>query len=194
MRRSRSGRRIRRERAAEARARAGSRPRARSSAAAASRQRLAAYEPQVDLYVAPVLGIEVPPVDCDELDIRIPGDRIPAAVQRARLGGDRDRRPPADRTARRGRPRSRARLGSRRSVTSVCLGTGHGSARHVPSPNQRYGTVTNVPQDMARRQTRVTEVRRTFHTRARGDGLLRADVGDVARGRQRHVDRRPNSE
>jgi len=31
-----------------------------------------AYRPEVDLYVSPVLGIEVPPVDCDELDIRIP--------------------------------------------------------------------------------------------------------------------------
>ena len=29
-------------------------------------------EPEVDLYVAPVLGVELPPVDCDELDIRIP--------------------------------------------------------------------------------------------------------------------------
>jgi aspartyl-tRNA(Asn)/glutamyl-tRNA(Gln) amidotransferase subunit A len=28
--------------------------------------------PEVDLYVAPVLGVEVPPVDCDELEIRIP--------------------------------------------------------------------------------------------------------------------------
>jgi aspartyl-tRNA(Asn)/glutamyl-tRNA(Gln) amidotransferase subunit A len=30
------------------------------------------YEPPVDLYVAPALGIDVPPVDCDELDVRIP--------------------------------------------------------------------------------------------------------------------------
>ena len=29
------------------------------------------YRPDVDLYVAPVLGVEVPAVDCDELDIRI---------------------------------------------------------------------------------------------------------------------------
>ena len=28
--------------------------------------------PTVDLYVAPVLGVEVPPVDCDELEVRIP--------------------------------------------------------------------------------------------------------------------------
>ena len=30
-----------------------------------------AYEPEVDLYVAPVIGVEVPPVDCEELDVRI---------------------------------------------------------------------------------------------------------------------------
>jgi aspartyl-tRNA(Asn)/glutamyl-tRNA(Gln) amidotransferase subunit A len=30
------------------------------------------YRPEVDLYVSPVLGVDVPPVDCDELDIRIP--------------------------------------------------------------------------------------------------------------------------
>jgi aspartyl-tRNA(Asn)/glutamyl-tRNA(Gln) amidotransferase subunit A len=30
------------------------------------------YEPDVDLYVAPVLGIEPPAEDCDELDVRIP--------------------------------------------------------------------------------------------------------------------------
>jgi hypothetical protein len=30
------------------------------------------YEPDVDLFVAPVLGIDVPPEDCDELDVRIP--------------------------------------------------------------------------------------------------------------------------
>lgn len=29
------------------------------------------FEPEVDLYVAPVLGVEIPPVDCDELDVRI---------------------------------------------------------------------------------------------------------------------------
>ena len=28
--------------------------------------------PPVDLYVAPVLGVELPPVDCDELEVRIP--------------------------------------------------------------------------------------------------------------------------
>jgi aspartyl-tRNA(Asn)/glutamyl-tRNA(Gln) amidotransferase subunit A len=30
------------------------------------------YEPEVDLFVAPVLGIDLPPEDCDELDVRIP--------------------------------------------------------------------------------------------------------------------------
>src|SRR5207244_12330943 len=30
------------------------------------------YQPPVDLYVAPVVGGELPPVDCDELDVRIP--------------------------------------------------------------------------------------------------------------------------
>jgi Asp-tRNA(Asn)/Glu-tRNA(Gln) amidotransferase A subunit family amidase len=30
------------------------------------------YEPEVDLYVAPTLGIEPPPDDCVELDVRIP--------------------------------------------------------------------------------------------------------------------------
>jgi aspartyl-tRNA(Asn)/glutamyl-tRNA(Gln) amidotransferase subunit A len=30
------------------------------------------YEPDVDLYLSPVLGIELPPEDCDELTVRIP--------------------------------------------------------------------------------------------------------------------------
>jgi aspartyl-tRNA(Asn)/glutamyl-tRNA(Gln) amidotransferase subunit A len=30
------------------------------------------YRPPVDLYVAPVLGVELPPVDCAELEVRIP--------------------------------------------------------------------------------------------------------------------------
>ncbi len=30
------------------------------------------YEPDVDLFVAPTLGIELPPDDCDELEVRIP--------------------------------------------------------------------------------------------------------------------------
>jgi Asp-tRNA(Asn)/Glu-tRNA(Gln) amidotransferase A subunit family amidase len=30
------------------------------------------YRPPVDLYVAPVLGVDLPPVDCDELEVRIP--------------------------------------------------------------------------------------------------------------------------
>jgi aspartyl-tRNA(Asn)/glutamyl-tRNA(Gln) amidotransferase subunit A len=30
------------------------------------------YRPPVDLYVTPVLGVELPPVDCEELDVRLP--------------------------------------------------------------------------------------------------------------------------
>jgi aspartyl-tRNA(Asn)/glutamyl-tRNA(Gln) amidotransferase subunit A len=30
------------------------------------------YRPDVDLYVAPVVGVELPPEDCDELEVRIP--------------------------------------------------------------------------------------------------------------------------
>jgi aspartyl-tRNA(Asn)/glutamyl-tRNA(Gln) amidotransferase subunit A len=30
------------------------------------------FRPEVDLYVAPTLGVEIPPEDCDELDVRIP--------------------------------------------------------------------------------------------------------------------------
>jgi aspartyl-tRNA(Asn)/glutamyl-tRNA(Gln) amidotransferase subunit A len=30
------------------------------------------YSPPVDVYVAPVLGVDLPPVDCDELAVRIP--------------------------------------------------------------------------------------------------------------------------
>jgi Asp-tRNA(Asn)/Glu-tRNA(Gln) amidotransferase A subunit family amidase len=40
--------------------------------ARAAVRRWRAYIPPVDLYVSPVLGVEVPPVDCDELDVRIP--------------------------------------------------------------------------------------------------------------------------
>ena len=29
------------------------------------------YRPDVDLYVAPTIGVEVPPVDCDELEVRL---------------------------------------------------------------------------------------------------------------------------
>ncbi len=31
-----------------------------------------AYRPDVDLYVTPTIGVDVPPVDCDELDVRLP--------------------------------------------------------------------------------------------------------------------------
>jgi len=41
-------------------------------AAQAAVRRWRRYRPQVDLYVAPVLGTELPPVDCDELEVRIP--------------------------------------------------------------------------------------------------------------------------
>jgi aspartyl-tRNA(Asn)/glutamyl-tRNA(Gln) amidotransferase subunit A len=30
------------------------------------------YTPEVDLYVAPAIGVEIPPEDCDELEVRIP--------------------------------------------------------------------------------------------------------------------------
>ena len=46
--------------------------RRRSQRAAAAVRAWRTYRPEVDLYVAPVLGVDVPPVDCDELDIRIP--------------------------------------------------------------------------------------------------------------------------
>jgi aspartyl-tRNA(Asn)/glutamyl-tRNA(Gln) amidotransferase subunit A len=37
-----------------------------------SERRWREYRPDVDLYVAPTLGVEIPPEDCDELEIRIP--------------------------------------------------------------------------------------------------------------------------
>ena len=65
-------RRVRRQRARQARARADDRAR-RGRARARGRPRAGAtYRPPVDLYVAPVLGVELPPVDCDELEVRIP--------------------------------------------------------------------------------------------------------------------------
>jgi aspartyl-tRNA(Asn)/glutamyl-tRNA(Gln) amidotransferase subunit A len=30
------------------------------------------YRPEVDIYVAPVIGVEIPPEDCEELEVRIP--------------------------------------------------------------------------------------------------------------------------
>jgi Asp-tRNA(Asn)/Glu-tRNA(Gln) amidotransferase A subunit family amidase len=30
------------------------------------------YEPEVDLYVSPCIGIDIPPEDCDELEVRVP--------------------------------------------------------------------------------------------------------------------------
>jgi aspartyl-tRNA(Asn)/glutamyl-tRNA(Gln) amidotransferase subunit A len=40
--------------------------------ARASVRRWRAYKPDVDVYVAPTLGIEIPTEDCDELEVRIP--------------------------------------------------------------------------------------------------------------------------
>ena len=80
------------------------------------------YRPPVDLYVAPgARRRPLPPEDCDELEVRLAADRVPAAVQRARLGRDRDRRPAARRAERRGRARGRPRLGTglRRDVGRV---------------------------------------------------------------------------
>ena len=37
------------------------------------------YRPDVDLYVSPTLGVEIPPEDCSELDVRIARVRVPAA-------------------------------------------------------------------------------------------------------------------
>ena len=39
--------------------------------ARASVRQWRAYRPEVDLYVAPALGVELPPEDCNELDVRI---------------------------------------------------------------------------------------------------------------------------
>ena len=39
--------------------------------ARASVRQWRAYRPEVDLYVAPALGVELPPEDCDELEVRI---------------------------------------------------------------------------------------------------------------------------
>ncbi|HZR94511.1 MAG TPA: amidase [Gaiellaceae bacterium] len=41
-------------------------------AARAAVARWRTYVPPVDLYVAPVLGVDLPPVDCDELEVRLP--------------------------------------------------------------------------------------------------------------------------
>jgi Asp-tRNA(Asn)/Glu-tRNA(Gln) amidotransferase A subunit family amidase len=42
-----------------------------AAVARASVERWRTYRPAVDLYVAPVLGAEIPPVDCDELEVRL---------------------------------------------------------------------------------------------------------------------------
>ena len=74
------------------------------------------YVPDVDLYVAPTLGVEIPPEDCDELEIRIPATAFLRPFNVLGWAGARDRRPAARRAARRGRPRRRARLGARRRL------------------------------------------------------------------------------
>jgi aspartyl-tRNA(Asn)/glutamyl-tRNA(Gln) amidotransferase subunit A len=43
-----------------------------AEAARQSVRRWRAFRPPVDLYVAPVIGQELPPVDCDELEVRLP--------------------------------------------------------------------------------------------------------------------------
>jgi hypothetical protein len=35
-------------------------------------RRCRGFRPDLDLYVAPVIGMEIPPVDCDELEVRFP--------------------------------------------------------------------------------------------------------------------------
>jgi aspartyl-tRNA(Asn)/glutamyl-tRNA(Gln) amidotransferase subunit A len=42
------------------------------AAAYAALERWRRYEPEVDLYASPCIGIEIPPEDCDELEVRIP--------------------------------------------------------------------------------------------------------------------------
>jgi Asp-tRNA(Asn)/Glu-tRNA(Gln) amidotransferase A subunit family amidase len=42
------------------------------SAAYAAVEEWRRYEPEVDLYVSPVVAIDLPPEDCDELEVRIP--------------------------------------------------------------------------------------------------------------------------
>ncbi len=42
------------------------------AAAYTALERWRRYEPGIDLYVSPCIGIEIPPEDCDELEVRIP--------------------------------------------------------------------------------------------------------------------------
>jgi aspartyl-tRNA(Asn)/glutamyl-tRNA(Gln) amidotransferase subunit A len=46
--------------------------RAEAERARESVRRWREYRPEVDLYVTPTLGVEIPPEDCDELEVRIP--------------------------------------------------------------------------------------------------------------------------
>ena len=128
-------------------------------AGARAPSRLAPVPAAVDLYVAPVLGIDLPPVDCDELEVRHPADRVPAAVQPARLGRPRDRRPPARRAARRGRPRRGPRLGAplRRDVLDLAGGRQRQVDRARRSPRNRPSS-----EDLACRcSAQATRTRRT---------------------------------
>ncbi len=71
------------------------------------------YEPDVDLYVAPCLAIDVPEEDCDEYAVRVALHRLAPPGQPARLGRPGDREPAADRSDRRDGSRCRPRLGAR---------------------------------------------------------------------------------
>ena len=77
------------------------------------------YRPDVDLYVAPVLGVQVPPVDCDELEVRIPATAFlrPFNVLgwAALAIGDLQLVAPS----RRGRPRRGPRVGARGQLFGV---------------------------------------------------------------------------
>ena len=59
------------------------------------------YEPPVDLYVAPCVTGELPPEDVGRARRALPPVCLRALGQSPRLGGARDRQPPADRAARR---------------------------------------------------------------------------------------------
>ena len=71
---------------------------------------------EVDLYVAPTLGVEIPPEDCDELEVRIPVTAFLRPFNVLGWAGARDRRPAARRAAGRGRARRGPRLGERRTA------------------------------------------------------------------------------
>ena len=86
---------------------------ARAADAYGAIDRWRGLEPDVDLYVSPVLAGDLPAEDCDELEERLTLSAFSASVQPARLGCARDRRPAADRPARRDGARGRACVGAR---------------------------------------------------------------------------------